>query len=104
MGRKRSAGSPAARRASSLSWSILPDRRPSLGRGVPLAGIGDLPTEVNSGGSGRRSKIEERLEPHAEGEVASVEPGLCAIERGKGGVFPLGADEDPGGDQPIHPE
>src|SRR5262249_11902380 len=28
--------------------SILPDRRPSLGRGVPLAEIGDLPIEVNS--------------------------------------------------------
>src|SRR4029078_10726937 len=28
--------------------SALPDRRPSLGRGVPLAEIGDLPAAVNS--------------------------------------------------------
>src|SRR4029077_11113167 len=27
--------------------SILPDRRPSLGKGVPLAEIGDLPAAVN---------------------------------------------------------
>src|SRR4051812_17993472 len=31
----RSAGTPAARRASRSSYSILPDRRPSVGRGFP---------------------------------------------------------------------
>src|SRR6185369_405798 len=92
----RSAGSPAARQAWSLSWSILPDRRPSLGRGVPLAGIGDLSTEVNSGGSGKRSETEDWLEFHADGEVAGVEPGPGAVQRSKGGVFPLGRTKTPG--------
>src|SRR6478752_4213575 len=43
--------------------SILPDRRPSLGKGVPLAEIGDLPAAVNCRGlesagacAGRRLK------------------------------------------------
>src|ERR1044072_6620972 len=30
-----------------VAISILPDRRPSLGRGVPLVGIGELPLAVN---------------------------------------------------------
>src|SRR5262245_66349989 len=42
----RSAERPAARRALRWSWSTLPDRRPSVGRGVPRADIRKEPRRV----------------------------------------------------------
>src|SRR5215475_12883876 len=56
--------------------SILPDRRPSLGRGVPLAEIGDLPIEVNSRRPGTKPggwrmlslELKELQEPRPEAE------------------------------------
>jgi hypothetical protein len=42
--------------------SILPDRCPSLGRGVPLAGIGELRRPVNSGDVRKRDETAARAE------------------------------------------
>src|SRR6476660_5310662 len=94
MGRMRSAGSPAARRAWSLSWSILPDRRPSLGRGVPLAGISDLPREVNSRGSSKKSEAKDWLEFYADGELAGVDLAIVPFNEAKA-IYSHSARTDP---------
>src|SRR5262249_1380135 len=60
--------------------SILPDRRPSLGRGVPLAEIGDLPIEVNSRSPGTKPggwrmlslELKELQEPRPEAEESRL--------------------------------
>ena len=71
-----------------------------MGRGVPLGGIGDLPGEVNSAGSGKKSETEDWLEFYADGELVGVDLSHGAVQRG----FPLEADENPRGDQPINSE
>src|SRR5262245_30042514 len=52
MGRRRNAARSAARRA--LPWSILPDSRPSVGRGVPRAEIGNWAGVVKQVGASSR--------------------------------------------------
>ena len=73
-----------------------------MGRGVPLAEIGDFATEVNSRGSVKRSERNDRLEFYADGELASVYLGQRTAHRSKRDIFPFRTDEDPGRDQPIH--
>src|ERR1700728_1039344 len=65
----KNAAQMAARQASRRSWSILPDRRPSLGRGVPRWDIGNWKNDVksNDGCQGTGEK----------GSVTAADPSSC---------------------------
>src|SRR5207245_8929606 len=54
--RTKNAAQPAARRASLSSWPILPDSRPSVGRGVPPPEIRKRATDVKPDNKGREIK------------------------------------------------
>src|SRR5207245_8182035 len=54
--RTKNAAQPAARRGSLTSWPILPDSRPSAGRGVPPPEIRKRGTDVGPGEKRRESK------------------------------------------------
>src|SRR5262249_30035855 len=77
--------------------SILPDRRPSLGRGVPLAEIGDLPIEVNSRRPGTkpggwdaefRVKGVTRTAPRGRGKLVVHSRKTCGGKNRRGDIRP----------------